>query len=143
MRYGPVFLLCSDTERSQRVCRWILEWMEGNETPFERMVFVCDDVDLVRRSLREPLLEGDPPTLIVLDRASCGGPAFAAEVSDCIPESWVVELVEENDCLPLRSSILALRTGSRRDEWEGFLQQVLEECLTPQWAQALGADAGI
>jgi hypothetical protein len=141
MRYGPVFLLCSDSDRSQRISRWILEWMEGNETPFERMVFVCEDVGLVRRSLREPLLEGDPPALIVLDRHSCEGPAFAAEVADCIPESWVVELVDEHDCLPLRPSILALRTGSRRDEWEAFLQQVLEECVTPQWSQALAADA--
>jgi hypothetical protein len=137
MRYGPVFLLCSDSERSQRVCRWILEWMEGNDTPFERTVYVCDDIDLVRRSLREPLMEGDPPALVVLDRKSCLGPSFAAEVADCIPETWVVELVDEQDCLPLRPSILALRHTARRDEWEEFLQQVLDDCVTPQWAQSL------
>jgi len=137
MRYGPVFLLCSDSERAQRVCRWILEWMEGNDTPFERTVYVCDDVDIVRKSLCEPLKEGDPPALILLDRASCGGPSFAAEVADGIPEAWIAELVDERDCLPLRSNILAIRSSARRDEWEEFLVQVLDECASPQWAQAI------
>ncbi len=136
MKTGPVFLLCADKERSQRISRWILEWMEGNEIPFEHTVYVCDDVDLVRRSLSEPLKEGGPPSLILLDRETCGGPSFAAEVADGIPESWVAELVGDHDCLPLRSGVLAIRLSARHEEWEELLTQVLDECASPQWAQA-------
>lgn len=132
---GAIFLISGEAQRCARVSRWILEWVERSGADVERSVYLMDSIELARVSLAEPLRIGDPPALVILDRATSKDPSFAELVSDCIPECWVVEILEEQDLVPLRGGIVGIRSNARRDEWESTLHHCLQECPSPQWSR--------
>lgn len=132
---GAIFLISGEPQRCARISRWILDWIDHSGADLERSVYLLDSVELARASLSEPLREGDPPLLVIIDRATAGDPSFAALVSDCIPECWVIEILGEQDLVPTRPSIVGIRQNARRDEWESMLHHCLQECPTPQWSR--------
>lgn len=134
---GAIFLISGEPQRCARISRWLLEWLEHSGTDVERCVYLLDSIELARASLSEPLREGEPPLLVVVDRATSKDPEFAALVADCIPECWVVEILGEQDVVPVRESIVGIRQNARRDEWESILHHCLQECPSPQWSRAV------
>lgn len=132
---GAIFLISGEPQRCARISRWILEWVENSGAEIERSVYLLDSVDLARASLSEPVRMGEPPLMVIVDRATSGDPAFAELVSDCIPECWVVEILSDTDLLPARESIVGIRHNARRDEWESMLHHCVHVCPSPQWSK--------
>jgi len=132
---GAIFLISGEPQRCARISRWVLEWVENSGADIEPSVYLLDSIDLARASLAEPLRLGEPPVLVIIDRITSGDPAFAKLVSDCIPETWVVEILGDQDVLPQSECIVGLRHNARRDEWESMLHHCLQECPSPQWSR--------
>ena len=134
---GGIFLICSDSEQGSRWSRWILEWIERSGSDLERAVYLCDSADLARESLAVPVSVGEPPGMVIVDRAAAdGSPDLARLVADCIPEAWVIEILSDSDTLDPASGLVVLRRSSRRDEWESMLHHCLHESPSPQWSRA-------
>lgn len=134
---GGIFLICSDSELGARWSRWILEWIERSGSDLERAVYLCDSAELARESLALPVNEGDPPGMVIIDRTAAGGtPDLARLVSDCIPETWVIEILTDSDLVSSQEGLVALRRSARRDEWESMLHHCLHESPAPQWSRS-------
>ncbi len=134
---GGIFLICSDAKLSACWSRWILDWIDRSGSDLERAIFLCDSAELARESLALPVLEGDPPGLVIIDRNAAGGtPDLAKMVSDCIPETWVLEILSDSDVIGAQDGRIALRHSARRDEWDSMLHHCLHESPSPQWSRS-------
>lgn len=133
---GGIFLICSETEPGAQWSRWILEWIERSGSDLERAVYLCDSADLARESLALPVSVGEPPGMVIVDRAATGGTSdLARMISDCIPEAWVIEILSDSDTVGV-NGLFALRRLARREEWESMLHHCLHECPAPQWSRS-------
>lgn len=135
---GGIFLITSHADKAARWSRWILEWIERSGSDLEKMIYLCDSPELARESLALPVREGDPPAIVIIDRSTQGCTADLARlVSDCIPETWVIEILADTDAPPPEEGSTALRESARRDEWESLLHHCLHESPAPQWSRAM------
>lgn len=137
---GGIFLISAHPDRSARWSRWILDWISRSGSDLESVVYLCDSPALARESLALPVREGEPPSMVLVDRSTKGCDADLARlISDCIPETWVIEILSDNDPLPTDGgAVMALRESARRDEWESLLHHCLHESPSPQWSKAEG-----
>ena len=114
---GGIFLISSSPDRAAQWSRWVLEWIERSGSDLDKSIYLCDSPDLARESLALPVREGDPPSLVLIDRQTSGcTPDLARMVSDCIPEAWVVEILADTDPIPPEANVFVLRESARRDE---------------------------
>ena len=135
---GGIFLISSGSDRAARWSRWILDWIERSGSDAEKCVYLCDSAELARESLALPVREGEPPGLVLVDRRASGcTPELVRQLSDCIPEAWVVEIISDSDALVEDGSSFCLRESARRDEWETILHHCINESPSPQWSRAL------
>ncbi|HNY29857.1 MAG TPA: hypothetical protein PKO15_03130 [Fibrobacteria bacterium] len=136
---GGIFLISANPDHSAKWSRWILDWIERSGSDLENVVYLCDSPSLARESLALPVREGDPPAMVLVDRSTPGCDSDLAKmISDCIPETWVIEiLAEQNAPSTENGAIMALRESARRDEWEAVLHHCLHESPAPQWSKAM------
>ena len=134
---GGIFLICSDNELAARWSRWILDWIDRSGSDLERAIYLCDSAELARESLALPVSMGEPPGMVIIDREAAGGtPDLARQVSDCIPEAWVIEILGDSDLIHTHEGLVALRRPARRDEWESMLHHCINESPSPQWSKS-------
>jgi hypothetical protein len=72
---------------------------------------------------------------VVIDHGSSpDATGFGSYLRACIPEAWIVELVETDSALPhdLDRAFLVPKPVSR-EAWEAVLSPGLQQALTPHW----------
>jgi hypothetical protein len=123
------------------LAQWTVQWILHNEVPIDTTVYTCGGIDEAEASISIPLAHGIPPALIVIDH---GIPdhritAFGEKLRSCVPESWIIELVDNASFLPvdLQNAFLVRKPIHRKD-WEDVLSHVFLQSHNPQWSRNTG-----
>lgn len=139
---GHIFFVApSSNDLLDELARWTVQWILGNEvSSISSTVYACESLEEAEASISIPLAHGEPPALIVIDHGASNQriTAFGEKIRACVPESWVVELVEADSWLPsdLAHAFL-VKKPIQREDWENLLQHILLHSATPQWSRGL------
>ncbi len=139
---GHILLLTTSVEHAEQIADWTVAWLIAKKLDPHPMVFVCHDLEMAERSLELPLQQAKPPALVILDHQGKDPEMsrFSKKLRDCIPESWVVDLVSKEGLLPADpSSAHVIWKPTLREDWEDLLGHLFLRASTPQWSKAMMA----
>jgi len=139
---GHIFFVAPVSDEQMDVlAQWTVQWILNNEIPIDTTIYTCSSIDEAEASISVPLAQGTPPALIVIDH---GAPdpritAFGEKLRSCVPESWIIELVDNRSWLPadLHNAFLVRKPIHRRD-WDDVLSHVFLQSHNPQWSRNPG-----
>lgn len=93
---------------------------------------------MAQSSIALPLTQSQAPSLVVIDHCetSAAISQFSETLRNCIPEAWIIELVDNESWLPrdLQNAFL-VRKPIRKDDWDDVLQHVFLRAGSPQWSR--------
>jgi hypothetical protein len=138
--YGHILLLTSSVEHAEQIADWTVAWLIDQKIDQHPMVFVCHDLEMAERSLEMPLRDAKPPSLVILDHQGSDQAMarFSKRLRDCIPESWIVDLVPRDGLMPADpTSAHVLWKPTLREDWEDLLAHLFLRATTPQWSRAI------
>lgn len=137
---GHIFFVApSSSELLDVIARWTVQWILRNEVPLDTTVYTCASIEEAEASISIPLAHGTPPALIVIDH---GAPnpqitRFGEKLRSCVPESWIVELVDNKSWLPTdTANAFLVRKPVNREDWEDVLSHVFLQSQSPQWSRS-------
>ena len=122
-----------------QLAQWTLQWILQNEVQVDHTLYSCGSLDEAEASISIPLAHGVPPALVVLDH---GVPdrritGFGQKLRACVPETWIIELVDDKSWLPDdMTQAFLVRKPVRREDWEDVLRHVFLHAPTPQWSRS-------
>ena len=124
---------------SNRICHWTLEWLDTHRYLAIDTITRTSGFEGAVASLEEPLKMGTAPEMVIVDRSikAVGFEHFAAMVSDCIPECWIVELVSNKDTVPRSRSVIYMQKNFKKNDWLDLLYHCFVESPNPQWSKSL------
>jgi len=127
-----------DDHFAHLIGEWTLKWFKNNGFPSYQIVR-SHGLEMTLQSLEKPLRMGQPPDLVIVDRSpnAVGIDHFSNIVADCIPESWVVELVLPEDLIQTDGSVIYLKKPFNKQDWINLLKHCFIECPNPQWSKTL------
>jgi hypothetical protein len=137
---GHIFFIAPDSSsRIDELARWTMQWILRSEVSCDSTIYTCASLDEAEASISIPLAHGIPPVLIVLDH---GAPdkritAFGEKIRACVPETWVIELIDDRSWLPddMQHAFLVRKPVIKAD-WEDVLSHVFLQAPTPQWSRS-------
>lgn len=144
---GHIFLIqATPNDDLDILGRWTVQWILRNEIPIDTTLYTCVGLEQASMAIAEPLAQGTPPALVVIDHGEAGlveldrqaVTDFGERLRACIPETWIVELVGTLSLLPkdLQQAFLVPKPV-RRSDWEDVLRHIFLHAPTPQWSRAL------
>lgn len=136
---GHIFFVTpSSDEQLDTLAQWTMEWILDNDIPYDSTVYSCTSLEMAEASIAIPLAHGISPSLVVIGH---GAPyqeitRFGETLRSCIPETWIIELVDGDSWLPtdLQHAFM-VRRPIRREDWNDVLQHVFLQAVTPQWSR--------
>ena len=136
---GHIVAIAPPSQELKRLSSWIISWVQDKDISIDPTVYTCSNTKLARHSLQVPLELGSPPSLIIIDHDINEEDisAFAREVREGIPETWVIELASDNTIIPQENNIFLLKKPFKKTEWEEILTHVFLKASTPQWSKAI------
>jgi hypothetical protein len=135
---GHILLISQSNFHTQEMCQWTVDWILENDIPIETTVYLCDSVEMATKSLQNPIQEATPPSLIILDH-EIPEPLlqFSALLKDCLPESWVIDLIPTDNHVPEGLGSFVVSKPVSKDDWFGILEHIFKNAHTPQWSKTL------
>lgn len=139
---GHIFFVApTSNEQLDQLARWTVQWILRNDLPMDSTVYTCASIDEAEASISIPLAHGTPPALVVIDHGASNIQItrFGERLRACVPETWIVELVDSQSWLPqdLNQAFL-VRKPINQEDWEDVLNHVLLQSHSPQWSRAQG-----
>jgi hypothetical protein len=136
--HGPIVFIAAAGGEVQNLPAWTSDWLAENHEP-EPTVYLCSGLATSRKRLAESLRLGNPPALVVIDHGEGADPeaaGFGSYLRACIPEAWIVELVESEHPLPhdLDRAFIVPKPVTQ-SAWENVLAFVLQRSQSPQWSE--------
>jgi hypothetical protein len=138
--YGPIFYIGNITAQSRNLSHWTMEWLESKHLYAGPSVYACTHLELALESLQKPLDEGKTPSLIIIDHSMAENneiSRFSDHVRSCLPECWIIDLVNPNSILPRDLTAFTLSAPVKRTDWEDILTHVFLMASSPQWSRAM------
>jgi len=136
---GHIFFVApTSDEQLDLIARWTVQWVLNNEVSVDTTLYTCASLDEAEASISIPLAHGIPPALVVIDHGvpSPQITAFGQKLRACVPEAWIVELVDNQSWLPEDvSQAFLVRKPVRREDWEDVLSHIFLQAGTPQWSR--------
>lgn len=136
---GHIFFIAPDSnEWLDTLARWTVQWILNHEIPVDTTIFTCCSLEQASESLSQPLANGTPPALVVIDhcKADPAVTRFGELLRACIPETWVIEMVTGETPLPRDGEqAFLVRKPVNRADWEDVLHYVFVQARTPQWSR--------
>ena len=137
---GHIFFVAPiSNELLDVIARWTVQWILRNDIALDTTIYTCASIEEAEASISIPLAHGTPPSLVVIDH---GAPdkritAFGEQLRSCVPESWIIELVENKSWLPADiSNAFLVRKPVQREDWEDVLAHVFLQSQSPQWSRS-------
>ena len=101
---GHIFFIAPDADSNlDEIAQWTLYWLlEHNLIP-DTAIYNCHNLRQALVAIEAPLAIGEAPALVVLDHSTPPKEEvleFAQKLHNCIPESWIVEIVPREMPLP-------------------------------------------
>ncbi len=126
-----------ETTFSNSVCQWTIEWMKDHAIGITNIIRTSG-LELAIESLETPLKQGSPPEMVIVDRSlnSVGIENFSTMVGDCIPETWVIELVSSKDPIQPDGTVVYMQRPFKKQDWLDLLHHCFVECPNPQWSKS-------
>ncbi len=136
---GHIFFVApSSNSLLDELARWTVQWILRNEvSTLNSTVYACESIEEAEASISIPLAHGEPPALIVIDHGASNQKiaAFGEKLRACVPESWIIELVDSDSWLPNDlSHAFLVRKPIKREDWENILTHIILQSATPQWS---------
>lgn len=136
---GHIFFIAPSSPGSlDKMSQWTLRWLLQNDLAEDATMYTCNSLEDAQSILETALIVGESPALIIFDHADRSKDVnlkFSRKLHECIPESWIVEIVPDD--MPVQKSdgsLYWIRRPVNEDEWDQTLEQVLLRTPTPQWA---------
>lgn len=133
----------NDDHFGRLVGEWTLKWFKNNGFPAYQIVRT-QGLEMALQSLEKPLRMGNPPDLVIIDRSpeAVGIDHFSTIVADCIPETWVIELVLPEDTIQADGSVMYMKKPFHKQDWLNILRHCFVDCPNPQWSRSTSARRG-
>lgn len=138
---GHIFFIApTDDSNLDEISRWTLAWLlEHNHVP-DTAIYNCHNLRQARVAIETPLESGEAPTLVVIDHATPPKEeviCFAKRLRECVPESWIVEIVPDEMPLPeADENSFWVRKPVGESAWVAILEHIFLKAATPQWSEA-------
>jgi hypothetical protein len=136
---GHILMVSADDNHSALIAEWTTDWLNTNGIPIDKTIYICCDPQLASSSLQVPVQLGNPPSLVILDHGNNGDAMhhFSELLHDCIPECWIIDLIDPESMLPKSHSAFIFRKPVKKEDWEDVLQHIYLLANSPQWSNAL------
>ena len=136
---GHIFFVApTSDDQLETIARWTVQWILWNEVSVDTTIYTCASLDEAEASISIPLAHGIPPALVVIDHGepSPAITSFGQKLRTCVPEAWIIELVDNKSWLPDdMSQAFLVRKPVHREDWEEVLSHVFLQARTPQWSR--------
>lgn len=136
---GHIFFIAPDADSNlDEIAQWTLYWLlEHNLIP-DTAVYNCHNLRQALVAIEAPLAIGEAPALVVLDHSTPPKEEvleFAQKLHNCIPESWIVEIVPKEMPLPqIQENSFWISKPVCRADWIAVLEHIFLKAGTPQWS---------
>jgi hypothetical protein len=139
---GHIFFVAPvSSDQLDQLARWTVQWILGNEVALDTTVYTCGSLEEAEASISIPLAHGQPPALVVIDH---GAPdqaitRFGEKLRACVPETWIIELVDNQSWLPSDiGNAFLVRKPVHQADWNDVLSHVFFQSPSPQWSRSQG-----
>ncbi len=136
---GHIFFIAPTPDTNlDEISEWTLFWLlEHNLVP-DTAIYNCHTVRQALAAIEAPLSIGEPPALVVIDHSTPPREEiikFADNLRNCIPESWILEIVPNDMPLPAaKENAFWVRKPVCKEDWIAVLDHVFFRAGTPQWS---------
>lgn len=137
---GHVLLISKDAPFAHQWSQFTADWLEKHGVDPNPIVYVCNDFSLAQKSIEIPLSIAQPPALVIIDHQLNDQDAsiFSKKLRDCIPESWILDLVDRDNTLPIQfESAHIISKPVHEDDWNEFFHMMFFQAANPQWSKSL------
>lgn len=138
---GHIFFIAPNEDSNlDDIAQWTLYWLlEHNLIP-DTAIYNCHNLRQALVAIEAPLSAGEAPALVVLDHTTPPKEEsiqFATKLHDCIPESWIVEIIPKDMPLPqVQENSFWILKPVGKDDWIAVLEHIFLKAGTPQWSAA-------
>jgi hypothetical protein len=138
---GPIILIAKSNKESEILSHWTINWLKENNVAIEPTVYLCSSLEQAEKSISAPLKRANPPSFIILDHdldANLMVP-FAFKLRQTLPETWILELLRDQNKVPVHKDSFILPKPFAQKEWVEILSHLFSTATTPQWSRAIAA----
>lgn len=137
---GHIFFIApNEASNLDEIANWTLYWLLEHDLVPDTAIYTCQNLRQATVALEAPLNIGESPALVVVDHEEPPREEtieFAKNLRNCIPESWVIEMVPLSMPLPeANGDQFWIRKPVRKEEWLAVLEHVFLRASTPQWSE--------
>lgn len=135
--FGPIFYIGKISKESKNLAKWTMDWLEDRKFYAGPAVYACSNVNLAIKTLSKPLAKGQPPSLIIIDYNIDNDNIedFSNKLRSCIPECWIIDLVDKHSIIPNNTTAFALLKPIKKAHWEELLAHIFINATSPQWSK--------
>lgn len=137
---GHVLLVSTDALFASKWADFTANWLLKHGVDPDPVVYVCHDLKLAEKSIQLPLSEALPPALVILDHQEADQRMveFSQKLRDCIPETWVVDLIPRGGLLPANlETAHIISKPINQDDWDELFHLLFFQAANPQWSRTL------
>lgn len=139
---GHVLLVSRDAAYASKWADSTANWLLKHGLDPDPVVYVCHDIKLAEKSITLPLADASPPMLVILDHMDQDERMvdFSNKLRDCIPETWIVDLIPREGLLPKNlETAHILSKPIHQEDWDELFHLLFFQAANPQWSRTLMA----